>query len=76
MADECGSASSAFRTQDGRWCLMLDHYGCSAEGQGYAPLLADSLKSGVFVRSDNDFSFTMGLSMAPYCRLQTKNMRY
>ena len=40
--------------------MMLDFYGCGAEGQGYVPFLADSLKSGVFVRSDDSFSFPYG----------------
>lgn len=53
-------APTAFRTPDGRWCLMLDFYGCGAEGQGYVPFLSDSLESGVFVRSDASFSFPYG----------------
>lgn len=53
-------APTAFRTPDGRWCLMLDYYGCGAEGQGYVPFLADSLESGRFVRSDADFSYPYG----------------
>ena len=53
-------APTAFVTADGRWCLMLDFYGCGAEGQGYVPFLADSLKSGCFVRSDDSFSFPYG----------------
>lgn len=53
-------APTAFVTADGRWCLMLDFYGCSAEGQGYVPFLADSLASGHFVRSDASFSFPYG----------------
>ena len=53
-------APTAFVTADGRWCLMLDFYGCSAEGQGYVPFLADSLASGHFIRSDTSFSFPYG----------------
>lgn len=53
-------APTAFVTADGRWCLMLDYYGCKAEGQGYVPFLAESLKSGKFVRSDESFSFPYG----------------
>ena len=53
-------APTAFRTADGKWCLMLDYYGCEAEGQGYVPFLADSLESGRFVRSDAAFSFPYG----------------
>jgi len=53
-------APTAFLTADGRWCLLLDYYGCGAEGQGYVPFLADSLKSGCFLRSDASFSFPYG----------------
>ena len=53
-------APTAFITADGRWCLMLDFYGCGAEGQGYVPFLADSLASGHFIRSDASFSFPYG----------------
>lgn len=53
-------APTAFVTADGRWCLMLDYYGCSAAGQGYVPFLADSLAGGHFVRSDASFSFPYG----------------
>lgn len=53
-------APTAFVTADGRWCLLLDYYGCNAAGQGYVPFLADSLASGHFVRSDASFSFPYG----------------
>ena len=53
-------APTAFRTADGKWCLLLDFYGCSAEEQGYVPFIADSLESGHFVRSDASFSFPYG----------------
>lgn len=53
-------APTAFRTATGEWCLMLDFYGCGAEGQGYVPFLADSLASGKFIRSDASFSFPYG----------------
>ena len=53
-------APTAFRVADGRWCLMLDYYGCRAQDQGYVPFLADSLKSGHFERSDAAFEFPYG----------------
>lgn len=72
-------APTAFRTPDGRWCLMLDFYGCGAEEQGYVPFLADSLASGHFVRSDASFSFPYGfkhgtvleITMEEYERLRS-----
>lgn len=53
-------APTAFKTADGRWCLMLDFYGTDATGQGYVPFLSDNLASGNFIRSDADFSFPYG----------------
>ena len=53
-------APTAVRLEDGRWCLFLDYYGVAGAGQGYVPFLANSLKSGEFVRSDADFSFPYG----------------
>lgn len=48
---------TAFKLQDGRWVLMLDYYGVQGEGQGYVPFVADDLKSGRFIRSEERFSF-------------------
>ncbi len=48
------------RLEDGRWCLFLDYYGVPGKGQGYVPFVADSLKSGRFVRADERFSFPYG----------------
>ena len=50
-------APAIYRLPDGRWCLMLDFYGVAGEGQGYVPLVADSLRDGVFRRADGEFSF-------------------
>lgn len=53
-------APTAFQMPDGRWCLMLDYYGCEEDRQGYVPFIADSLKSGHFTRADEDFAFPYG----------------
>lgn len=53
-------APTAVRLADGRWCLFLDYYGAPGAAQGYVPFVADSLKSGVFVRADEEFSFPYG----------------
>lgn len=54
-------APTAYELPDGRWCLMLDFYGCAREKQGYVPFLSDSLESGRFKRADKEFSFPYGL---------------
>ena len=51
---------TATRLESGKWCLFLDFYGTDAAGQGYVPFLADSMASGVFIRSDAAFSFPYG----------------
>ena len=53
-------APTAVRLEDGRWCLFLDYYGKPGKAQGYVPFVADSLKDGHFVRSDEAFSFPYG----------------
>ena len=53
-------APTAVRLDDGRWCLFLDYYGVRGAGQGYVPFVAESLRSGAFVRSDAAFRFPYG----------------
>jgi len=53
-------APTAFRLKDGKWCLLLDYYGVPGEGQGYVPFVSEDIKSGVFTRSDEKFSFPYG----------------
>ena len=54
-------APTAFQKEDGRWCLFLDYYGSKKkEEQGYVPFIADSMKTGRFLRSDHSFSFPYG----------------
>jgi len=53
-------APTAVRTEDGRWLLFLDFYGTTKDKQGYVPFVADSMESGLFIRSDKDFSFPYG----------------
>ena len=74
-------APTALRLEDGRWCLFLDYYGVPGAGQGYVPFLADSLKSGRFVRSDASFSFPYGfkhgtileITEAEYARMEARD---
>ncbi len=53
-------APTSFQLSDGRWCVMLDFYGCKKEEQGYVPFVADDITTGRFVRSDEEFSFPYG----------------
>ena len=53
-------APTCFKLSDGRWCVMLDYYGCEKDKQGYIPFVADDISTGKFVRSDAEFSFPYG----------------
>ncbi|KRE46147.1 glycoside hydrolase family 43 protein [Paenibacillus sp. Soil522] len=53
-------APTAVKLEDGRWCLFLDFYGCSAEEQGYVPFIAEKMSTGRFMRSDKSFTFPYG----------------
>jgi len=60
---------TAFKLENGKWCLFLDFcgipveneiYGQNASIQGYVPFISDTLSSGKFTRCDSDFSFPYG----------------
>lgn len=53
-------APTAFQMEDGRWCLMLDFFGCKTEEQGYVPFVAEDIDTGLFLRSDDSFEFPYG----------------
>lgn len=62
LAIEAGlyEGPTAVRLEDGKWCLFLDYYGVPGAGQGYVPFVAQTLESGRFIRSDQQFSFPYG----------------
>lgn len=45
---------------DGKWCMMLDFFGCEKEKMGYVPFLSDSVGNASFRRADDAFSFPYG----------------
>ena len=45
---------------DGRWCLMLDFFGCEKEKMGYVPFISGNPGNSNFRRSDENFSFPYG----------------
>ncbi len=45
---------------DGRWCLMLDFFGCEKEKMGYVPFISKEAGDMDFERKDDDFSFPYG----------------
>ncbi|WP_160678053.1 glycoside hydrolase family 43 protein [Clostridium sp. C8-1-8] len=53
-------APTAFKLDDGKWCMMIDYYGVEGDGQGYVPFICEDITEGRFVRSDKEFSFPYG----------------
>lgn len=45
---------------DGRWCLMLDFFGCEKEKMGYVPFISSKPGDSNFKRADESFSFPYG----------------
>lgn len=45
---------------DGRWCLMLDFFGCEKEKMGYVPFVSPEEGNTDFVRMPESFSFPYG----------------
>ena len=45
---------------DGRWCLMLDFFGCEKEKMGYVPFVSSEAGNMNFERKDELFSFPYG----------------
>ncbi len=45
---------------DGRWCLMLDFFGCEKEKMGYVPFVSSKPGDSNFKRADESFSFPYG----------------
>ena len=45
---------------DGRWCLMLDFFGCEKEKMGYVPFVSPAASNAAFERADAQFTFPYG----------------
>ncbi|KRE69627.1 glycoside hydrolase family 43 protein [Paenibacillus sp. Soil750] len=71
-------APTAYKLSNGKWCLMLDFFGVEGEGQGYVPFVTDDIESGLFIRSDESFSFpyrfkhgtVLSITMEEYSRIK------
>lgn len=53
-------APTTLTLPDGRWCLMLDFFGCEKEKMGYVPFVADKPGNNSFRRANDSFSFPYG----------------
>lgn len=70
--------ATTFTLPDGRWCLMLDFFGCPKEQMGYVPFVSKKPGDAHFKRADSEFSFPYGfkhgrfikITEEEYCRLK------
>lgn len=53
-------APTTYTLPDGRWCLMLDFFGCEKEKMGYVPFVSKKAGDMNFERTDSSFSFPYG----------------
>ena len=53
-------AATTFTLPDGRWCLMLDFFGCPKEQMGYVPYVSPAPGRTDFRRADSEFTFPYG----------------
>ncbi len=52
--------ATTYTLPDGRWCLMLDFFGCPKEEMGYVPFVSAFPGDARFKRADSEFSFPYG----------------
>lgn len=52
--------ATSFVLPDGRWCLLLDFFGCEKEKMGYVPFVSEKPGDCNFTRMDSGFSFPYG----------------
>lgn len=53
-------APTTYILPDGKWCLMLDFFGCEKEKMGYVPFISDEVGSADFVSAKEKFFFPYG----------------
>jgi hypothetical protein len=53
-------APTTYTLPDGRWCLMLDFFGCAKEDMGYVPFISSLPGDSNLRKSDETISFPYG----------------
>lgn len=53
-------APTVYTLPDGKWCLMLDFFGCEKAKMGYVPFVSKKPGDASFKRDDESFSFPYG----------------
>ena len=62
-------APTTFVLPDGRWCLLLDFFGCEKENMGYVPFVSPAVGNAGFQRADEEFHFPYGFKHGRSVRL-------
>ncbi len=68
-------AATAFTLPDGRWCLMLDFFGCPGEQMGYVPYVSPAPGNTAFKRADSEFSFPYGFKHGRFLKITQEEYR-
>lgn len=53
-------APTTYELPDGRWCLMLDFFGCKKEKMGYVPFVSSKVGDARFKLAKKEFIFPYG----------------
>lgn len=53
-------APTTYTLPDGRWCLLLDFFGCAKEDMGYVPFVSSAPGDATLRKCDNMLSFPYG----------------
>lgn len=51
---------TTYTLPDGRWCMMLDFFGCAKDKMGYVPFVSSKPGDADFTRADAEFAFPYG----------------
>ena len=65
-------AATTFVLPDGRWCLMLDFFGCPREQMGYVPYVSPFPGSTRFRRADSEFTFPYGFKHGRFIEITSE----
>ncbi len=68
-------AATTYVLPDGRWCLMLDFFGCPKEEMGYVPYVSPAPGDARFKRADSEFSFPYGFKHGRFIEITNEEYR-
>ena len=53
-------AVTTLNLPDGKWCMLMDFFGCAKDKMGYVPFVSDKVGDAHFTRCPEKFSFPYG----------------